>query len=168
MAQTRIAYLSAGSNLGDRKGNLENGIRGLIEAGLVVRRISSVYETEPVGFLDQQWFLNIALGTETHLSPKELLACCLEVEGRVGRVRSFTGAPRTLDLDILLYDELIIDQPGLRIPHPRMAQRKFVLEPLAQIAPELLHPELKQKMSYLLSTCADPSGVVRHSELTAL
>jgi 2-amino-4-hydroxy-6-hydroxymethyldihydropteridine diphosphokinase len=168
MAQTSVAYLSAGSNLGDREGNLENGIRGLLEAGLVVRRISSVYETEPVGFLEQPWFLNIALETETHLSPKELLACCLKVEGRIGRVRSFTGAPRTLDLDILLYGDLIIDQPGLRIPHPRMAQRRFVLEPLAQIAPELLHPELKQDISYLLSTCADPSDVVLHSELTPL
>ncbi len=168
MAKTNVAYLSAGSNLEDRKGNLESGIRGLLEAGLVIRRISSVYETQPVGFLEQPWFLNLALEMETQLSPRELLVCCLEVESRNGRVRSFAGAPRPLDLDILLYDDLIIDEPGLRIPHPRMAQRRFVLEPLAEIAPEVEHAELKQKILYLLETCADHSAVVLHSKLTTL
>lgn len=168
MVKTNVAYLSAGSNLGDRKSNLENGIRGLLEAGLVVRRISSVYETEPVGFLEQPWFLNIALEMGTHLSPRELLVCCLEVESRIGRVRTFAGAPRLLDIDILLYDDLIIDEPGLRIPHPRMTRRRFVLGPLAEIAPEVEHPELRVNIACLLSTCTDRSAVILHAKLTNL
>lgn len=168
MPNMNIAYLAAGSNLGDRKGNLENGIKGLLKAGLVLRHISSVYETEPVGLLEQPWFLNIALEMETHLSPRELLVCCLEVESRSGRVRSFANAPRPLDLDILLYDDLIIDEPELRIPHPRMARRRFVLEPLSEIAPEVEHPELKVNIARLLSTCTDRSAVVLHSKLTTL
>ncbi len=164
MTQAVVAYLSAGSNLGDRKDNLQQGVRRLVEAGLAVRRVSSIFETEPVGFQQQPWFLNIALEVETTLSPSQLLACCQEVETSAGRVRSFTGAPRTLDLDILLYGDVILDEPGLRIPHPRMHQRRFVLEPLVQIAPGLVHPELRQKVSHLLSVCADSSTVLLVSE----
>ncbi len=130
-----------------------------------MRYISSVYETEPVGFLDQPWFLNIAVEAETSLAPQELLACCLEIEARHGRVRSFPGAPRLLDLDILLFDNLILDTPSLQIPHPRMLLRRFVLYPLAQIAPEVLHPVLGLQIVSLLAACPDLAIVTRHSEL---
>jgi 2-amino-4-hydroxy-6-hydroxymethyldihydropteridine diphosphokinase len=165
LTESSTTYLSGGSNLGDRKANLQYAIEDLRTAGMIVRRISSVYETEPVGFLDQPWFLNIALEVETSLAPQELLACCLEIEARQGRVRSFPGAPRTLDLDILLFGNLILDLPSLQIPHPRMAQRRFILHPLAQIAPDVLHPVLGLKIASLLSACLDPSSVKRHSEL---
>ena len=165
MPDSSIAYLSCGSNLGDRKANLRCGIENLRTAGLIVRRVSSVYETEPVGFADQPWFLNIALAAETSLTPHELLACCLESEVRLGRVRPFPGAPRVLDVDILLIGRLIIDTPSLQVPHPRMTQRRFVLQPLAQIAPEALHPVLGMNIAALLETCSDPASVRFHSEL---
>jgi len=165
LIESSITYLSGGSNLGDRKANLRYAIEDLRTAGMIVRRISSVYETEPVGFPDQPWFLNLAVEVETSLGPQELLACCLEIEARHGRIRSFPGAPRPLDLDILLFGNLILDLPPLQIPHPRMAQRRFVLHPLAQIAPEALHPVLGLKIASLLTACSDPAIVTRHSEL---
>jgi 2-amino-4-hydroxy-6-hydroxymethyldihydropteridine diphosphokinase len=165
LTETCIAYLSCGSNLGDRKANLRRAIADLRSAGIPVRRISSVYETEPVGFRSQPWFLNLAVETETLLLPQELLACCLRIEAAHGRIRSFPGAPRPLDLDILLFGGLIIDEPGLQIPHPRMTERRFVLQPLAQIAPEVLHPVRKQQILTLLAGCPDSSRVAFHSEL---
>ncbi|MBZ5495527.1 MAG: 2-amino-4-hydroxy-6-hydroxymethyldihydropteridine diphosphokinase [Acidobacteriia bacterium] len=165
MTEACTVYLSAGSNLGDRKAHLRSGIDGLRSVGLAALRVSSVFETEPVGFLNQPWFLNIVVEAETRLTPRQLLACCLEVESQHGRVRSFPGAPRTLDLDILLYGDLVIDEPGLQIPHPRMAQRRFVLEPLAQMAPEVRHPTLGQSIHTLLASCTDSSRVTFHSEL---
>jgi 2-amino-4-hydroxy-6-hydroxymethyldihydropteridine diphosphokinase len=165
MGESIIAYLSAGSNLGDRKINLERGIRALLDGGVSIRHISPVFETEPVGFREQPWFLNIALGVETQLSPDELLSGCLKIEADLGRVRTIAGGPRTLDLDILLYGNLVIDKPGLRVPHPRMALRRFVLAPLACIAPGIVHPELGRNISELLTTCKDPSKVVLHSSL---
>ena len=164
MGKPAVVYLSAGSNLGDRAANLRNGIEDLRKVGIVLKQVSSIFETEPVGFSDQPWFLNLAAEVETRLSPHELLACCLEIEIRRGRVRSFPAAPRTLDLDILLYDSLIIDQPGLQIPHPRMTHRRFVLEPLVQIAPGFLHPLLKKTIHELLDVCTDSSMVRLHSE----
>jgi 2-amino-4-hydroxy-6-hydroxymethyldihydropteridine diphosphokinase len=165
LAESSKTYLSGGSNLGDRKANLRYAIEDLRAAGMVVRHISSVYETEPVGLLDQPWFLNIAMEVATCLAPQELLACCLDIEARHGRVRAFPGAPRLLDLDILLFGDLILDMPSLQIPHPRMSQRRFVLHPLAQIASEVFHPVLGLKIASLLAACSDPSMVVRHSEL---
>ena len=165
MGETCIAYLSGGSNLGDREANLQSAIGDLRKSEIIVRRVSSVYETEPVGYLNQPWFLNIAVELEMRLSPHELLACCQGIEASHGRVRSFTGAPRTLDLDILLFDALMIEEPSLRIPHPRMAQRRFVLEPLAQIAPDVFHPVLKRTILSLLASCTDSSRVTRYSDL---
>jgi 2-amino-4-hydroxy-6-hydroxymethyldihydropteridine diphosphokinase len=165
MAESAVAYLSAGSNLGERQANLERGVRALLDAGLVIRQVSPVFETEPVGFHEQPWFLNIALELETDLSPDQLLSCCLAGEAGLGRVRTIAGGPRTLDLDILLYGNLIIDRPGLRIPHPRMSRRRFVLEPLACIAPGMVHPESGLSISALLAACTDPSRVVFHSHL---
>lgn len=152
------AYLSAGSNLGDKAANLEYALDELDEAGAVLRA-SSYFETEPVGYANQPWFLNLAIELETRLAPSELLVLCLDIEHRRGRERSFPNAPRTLDLDILLYGDSVIREDGLIIPHPRMAERKFVLEPLFQIAPDLLHPVLKKSVRFLLETCADTSRV---------
>lgn len=159
-----LAYLSAGSNLGDRTANLATGIDSLAKHGILIRRVSSVYETEPVGFLDQPWFYNVVLEVDTALRPRDLLFACLETETLHGRTRSFTGAPRTLDLDILIFGELVISEPGLQIPHPRMAARRFVLVPFVEIAPTTIHPVLGKDIRALLSECADPSKVVRTPE----
>ena len=150
------AYISAGSNLGDRKENLALAVKHLAEENSVIR-ISSYFETEPVGYLDQPWFLNIAIELETSLSPLELLHQCQVIETSGGRVRSFPNAPRTLDLDILFFDVLVINQPELVIPHPRIQERKFVLEPLAEIAPDFVHPGLKKTIRSLFEDCPDTS-----------
>jgi 2-amino-4-hydroxy-6-hydroxymethyldihydropteridine diphosphokinase len=146
--------------------NLKRALAGLRESGIVLRKISSVYETEPVGYLNQPWFLNLAVEVESSHSPRDLLACCLEIEAGEGRVRSFPGAPRTLDLDILLMGRLILEEPGLRIPHPRLPDRRFVLVPLAEIAPETRHPERRQTIQALLCCCPDNSKVTRYSEMS--
>jgi 2-amino-4-hydroxy-6-hydroxymethyldihydropteridine diphosphokinase len=155
----QVVYLSLGSNIGDRKANLEQALQALEISGVLRRRVSSFFETEPVGFRDQPWFLNIALEAETDLSPTTLLECCQEIETAAGRFRAFRGAPRTLDLDILLYEDFILNQSCLVIPHPRMAERRFVLEPLAQIAPEIIHPVLGKSIRSLLASCPDTSAV---------
>ncbi|MCL2878210.1 MAG: 2-amino-4-hydroxy-6-hydroxymethyldihydropteridine diphosphokinase [Acidobacteria bacterium] len=152
-----IAYISAGSNIGDREANLDFGARRLGKRGNLTR-ISSVFETEPVGYTDQSWFLNQVFELETSLTPHELLARCNEIERDGGRVRTFPNAPRTLDLDILLYGDQVISEPDLTVPHPRMTERRFVLEPLAEIAPELLHPVEKKTIRDLLARCPDTAA----------
>ena len=160
-----IVYLSAGSNLGDRKAHLIGGIESLRSAGIKIRRISSAYETEPWGVPEQPWFLNIVAEAETILSPGQLLARLQETEASHGRVRTFPGAPRTLDLDILLFGALVLDERSLQIPHPRMTQRRFVLRPFAEIAPDVLHPVLQKSILSLLVACTDSSNVKLHSDL---
>jgi 2-amino-4-hydroxy-6-hydroxymethyldihydropteridine diphosphokinase len=150
-----LAYISGGSNLGDRREHLDRAITLLAEKAGRVRKISSLYETEPVGFRDQPWFLNVALELETGLAPEELLHHCWEIENGEGRTRPFANAPRTLDLDLLLYDDLVLATPSLVVPHPRMAERRFVLEPLAEIAPDVLHPVLKATIRALAASCPD-------------
>jgi 2-amino-4-hydroxy-6-hydroxymethyldihydropteridine diphosphokinase len=157
------AYISAGSNLGSREAHLECAVDELAKSGKV-GRVSSFFETEPVGFTDQPWFLNLAIELETRLPPAELLRVCLDIENARGRERSFPNAPRTLDLDILLYGDTVVYKENLVIPHPRLAVRKFVLEPLAQIAPDLMHPTLKQSIRILLENCSDTSRVRRLSQ----
>ena len=152
-----IAYISAGSNLGDRKANLDFGAQSLAKGGLV-RKTSSYFETEPVGYSDQPWFLNQVFELETSLAPHDLLLLCQEIEISRGRVRPFPNAPRTLDLDILLFDNRIIDEKSLTIPHPRLTERKFVLEPLAQIAPDVRHPISGKTIQELLNVCPDLSA----------
>jgi 2-amino-4-hydroxy-6-hydroxymethyldihydropteridine diphosphokinase len=155
-----ITYLSCGANQGDRRANLEYALEAL-KAGGVILKASSIYETEPVGFRDQPWFLNLAIEMETRLTPHELLDLCQNIENSRARVRAFTNAPRTLDIDILLYGNITMNEPRLTIPHPRMTERKFVLQPLAQIAPAFLHPLLKQSVLSLLESCTDASAVAK-------
>jgi len=152
------AYISAGSNLGDRKANLEFALAELDSAGTVLQ-VSPYFETEPVGYADQPWFLNLVIEVETRLAPSELLNLCRGIEASRDRKRSFLNAPRTLDLDILLYGNRVVREENLIIPHPRMTERRFVLEPLLQIAPDLVHPVLKRTIRSLLESCADTSQV---------
>jgi 2-amino-4-hydroxy-6-hydroxymethyldihydropteridine diphosphokinase len=153
------AYLSAGSNLGDRLAHLRQATRLLRDSGIAVKRTSPVYETEPVGFRDQPWFLNVVIEVETTMDPAALLETCLIAEKAEGRIRAFRNAPRTLDIDVLLYDSVIFEQPGLIIPHPRMALRRFVLVPLAKLEPDLIHPVMNQTIGSLLDACSDPAEV---------
>jgi 2-amino-4-hydroxy-6-hydroxymethyldihydropteridine diphosphokinase len=152
-------YILAGANLGDRRRNLEQGLVSLQEAGVEIRNKSSYFETEPVGYREQPWFLNLAVEAETILPALELLDLCQGIESALGRTRSFTGAPRMLDLDILFYGDCVIETERLVIPHPRAAERRFVLEPLAQIAPAFVHPLLRQTVRSLLTSCRDTSIV---------
>ena len=136
-----LVYLSLGSNIGDRAGNLNAAIDRLRSLGEVVA-VSSFYETEPVEFAAQAWFLNCAVALHTEKRPQELLAGILDIEQQMGRQRAQNKGPRNIDIDILLFGRLIVDDPGLAIPHPAMHERRFVLEPLAEIAPEVRHPVL--------------------------
>lgn len=153
------AYLSLGSNLGDRKANLCHAVASLVNDYLTNRKMSSYYETEPVGFCEQPWFLNLALEVCTNLSPHELLQRCQQVEQALGRIRSFPDAPRTLDMDILLFGSRMIEDDHLTVPHPRMAARRFVLVPLSEIAPDVVHPVLGKSIQSLLASCPDTSIV---------
>ncbi|HTH56409.1 MAG TPA: 2-amino-4-hydroxy-6-hydroxymethyldihydropteridine diphosphokinase [Cyclobacteriaceae bacterium] len=148
-------FLLTGSNLGDRLQNL-NTCSALIEAqvGPVSRR-SSIYETAPWGKTDQGNFLNQALQIESALLPTELLAACLAIEEKIGRVRYEPWGARTIDLDIIYYDQKSIDSNELKIPHPRIRERRFVLVPLSELAPEFIHPVLKKTNFKLLQECTD-------------
>src|SRR6266853_5717124 len=134
------AYLSLGSNLGDREGNLRDAISRLGSEGRVAA-VSSFYETEPVEVTTQPWFLNCAIALETPKTPQGLMASILRIEQGMGREREQKKGPRTIDIDILLFGNAVIATPMLTVPHPAMHGRRFVLEPLAEIAPEALHPQ---------------------------
>jgi 2-amino-4-hydroxy-6-hydroxymethyldihydropteridine diphosphokinase len=154
-------YLSLGSNLGDRAANLRAAIAALPEYGIRVKRISFLYETEPVDYLDQPWFLNCAVEAETSLAPLDLLHTLRKIEARLGSQKQFAKGPRILDMDILLYGDETIESPELQIPHPRMLQRNFVLVPLAEIAPTLRHASWPTNVAELLAASADASQVKR-------
>ncbi len=139
----KTVYLSLGSNLGDREANLRSAIAALDALGKVTA-VSSLYETEPVEFRAQPWFLNCAVAMETELMPKQFLARVQAIEQQLGRRRVQPKGPRTIDVDILLFGNSVVDTPALVIPHPAMHERRFVLEPLAEIAPEARHPVLKR------------------------
>ena len=144
-----IAYVALGTNLGDKRRQLENALAALQQAGVTVRRVSPFIETEPYGVTDQPAFLNGVCEVETTLSPQELLAILLKIETQQGRVRTRHWGPRVIDLDLLLYDDQIIDEPNLQVPHPDMENRGFVLQPLAAIAPQVVHPKLGQTIERL-------------------
>jgi len=150
-----IYYLSLGSNMGDRRGHLHEAIGRLRAVGLF-DSLSSFYETEPVEFTDQSWFLNCVVAIKTAEAPEQLMAAILQIEQQMGRQRVQRKGPRTIDIDILLCGGEVINTPALTIPHPAMHERRFVLEPLAEIAPEARHPVLKKTVQELLE--ALPTG----------
>ena len=144
----KTVYLSLGSNIGDRAAHLHRAIDELRTLG-EVKAVSSFYETEPVDFKRQAWFLNCAVALETEKLPKQLLSAILGIEREMGRKRSINKGPRTIDIDILLFGSSIIETPRLIVPHPAMHERRFVLVPLAEIAPEARHPALRQTIREL-------------------
>lgn len=160
MGETTV-YLSLGSNLGDREKNLRTAIDALADARVRVTRVSSFYETEPVDLREQPWFLNCAVQAETELPPMDLLPALRAIESRAGSKKLVPKGPRLIDLDILLYGDQTIDTPELQVPHPRMLMRKFVLTPLAEIAPDVRHPSWDGTVAELLAKVADSSEVVR-------
>src|SRR6266404_2679813 len=161
----QLVYLSLGSNVGDREAQLRDAVARLGAAGRVVA-LSSVYETEPVELTGQPWFLNCAVALETEKSPKELMTAILDIEQEMGRRRVLRKGPRSIDIDILLFGGTIMDSTELTIPHPAMHQRRFVLEPLEEIAPELQHPVLKKTIRELLDALPPGQAVRRvQSEL---
>jgi 2-amino-4-hydroxy-6-hydroxymethyldihydropteridine diphosphokinase len=154
-------FLSLGSNIGDRAANLNAAIVALGDAGFLVSKVSSFYETEPVDYLQQDWFLNCVVEGESELPAGTLLAKFREIETRMGSKKVIAKGPRILDIDILLYGEETIATPELQVPHPRMTQRRFVLVPLAEIAPEVRHPSWHATAKDLLAATTDRSEVRR-------
>jgi 2-amino-4-hydroxy-6-hydroxymethyldihydropteridine diphosphokinase len=144
----KIVYLSLGSNLGDCAANLTTAVAYLSKLG-AVKAVSSFYETEPVGYAAQPWFLNCAVALQTELMPRQLLARLQSIEQEMGRRRTHDKGPRLIDLDILLFGKAVVDLPSLIIPHPELHQRRFVLEPLVEIAADVRHPVFKKTMRQL-------------------
>ena len=156
-------YVALGSNLGDREAHLEGAVRALASsAGIELLAISPVYETAPVGPPPQGHYLNAVLRLRTTLTPRALLERQLEVEASAGRERGERDAARTLDVDLLLFGARVVDEPGLVVPHPRMSERAFVLEPLCDLAPELRHPTLGLTIEELVRRVRDPAAVTRY------
>ncbi|MFZ0800075.1 MAG: 2-amino-4-hydroxy-6-hydroxymethyldihydropteridine diphosphokinase [Terriglobales bacterium] len=157
---SEISYLSLGSNLGDRAANLRAALAQL-DAGGRLLAVSALYETQPVDVPDQPWFLNCVVAIETGKTPRELLQLALQIEAAMGRLRMREKGPRNIDIDLLLFGDRVVEEPGLKIPHPAMQQRRFVLEPLAEIAPEARHPKLGKTARELLAELADGQRVRR-------
>ena len=157
---TEIAYLSLGSNLGDRAANLRAALAQLDGAGRLLA-VSALYETKPVDVPDQPWFLNCVAAIETDKTPRELLQLALRVEAAMGRLRMREKGARKIDIDVVLFGAWVLDEPGLKIPHPAMHQRRFVLEPLVEIAPEARHPVLGKTGQELLAALAGGPTVRR-------
>lgn len=150
MASGRLVYLGLGSNLGEREAHLRRALAELESPKLRLLRTSGIYETEPIGFRDQGWFLNLVAEFETELFPKQLLARMQRVERSMGRERTVKNGPRVIDIDILLYGTSVIRTEGLEVPHPRYRERRFTLAPLAELAPELRDPVTGRTMAEML------------------
>ena len=156
------AYIALGSNLGDRAGNLLLAVRGLLEACFDVTKLSAIYETEPVGIDDAPPFLNMVAEVKVrNVKPSQMMARLLRIEYVLGRRDKTLKKPRTIDLDILFFGTVHVETPFLTLPHPRLHLRKFVLVPLAEIAPHLVHPTLKKEIRELLHESTDESRVSR-------
>jgi 2-amino-4-hydroxy-6-hydroxymethyldihydropteridine diphosphokinase len=154
-----LVYLSLGSNVGDREAQLQGAVTRLAAIGRVTA-VSSFYETEPVEFTEQPWFLNCAVALDTSQTPQQLMTSILRIEQEMGRRRVQNKGPRAIDIDILLFDDAVVDSPEVTIPHPALHQRRFVLEPLAEIAPELRHPVLHKTIRELRDALL-PEQIVR-------
>ena len=151
----KTVYIALGSNVGDAAANLKQALTLFEDAKIQVLRASPVFETAPQGLLNQPWFLNQVVEAETSLLPRQLLKRLLTIERSMGRKRTVRNGPRTIDLDIVLYGKAVVDTPDLQIPHPRMAERRFVLEPLAALVPDLRHPITKQTVREMLAQVRD-------------
>lgn len=160
----KTVYLSLGSNVGDRSDNLRRAIAALGDAGVRVLRASSMYETEPVDLREQPWFLNCVVEAETGLPVQELLKKLRRIEDHMGSKKLIAKGPRLIDLDILLYGDESVNTPELQVPHSRMKLRRFVLEPLAEIAPELRHPSWRATVADLLARTPDKSVVRKYRQ----
>jgi len=159
---SHTVFLALGTNLGDRPANLRAAIAAL-PPSIVVRQSSPVYETPPWGLTDQPAFLNMAVKAETRLEPAALLATLKRIEQELGRTPTVRWGPRVIDMDILFYDDLVIETPEATIPHPRLHERAFVLVPLAELAPDFVHPVLGKTVAEMLAEC-DTSGIKQYGQ----
>jgi 2-amino-4-hydroxy-6-hydroxymethyldihydropteridine diphosphokinase len=150
--------IAIGTNLGNRKENIETAIQKIKENGINIEKVSPIYETPPYGYTDQPAFLNCAVLAKTILSPHKLLDTLLSIEKEMGRVRKIHWGPRIIDLDIIFYDNLIIDEPDLKIPHPDMQNREFVLKPINDIAPCFVHPKFCKTVKTLYRELKSEKG----------
>jgi len=160
-------YIGLGSNLGDPIAELRGAVSELESRGVELRSRSSLYQTEPVDAPDQAWFVNAVAEIRFGGRPDELLQICVNVEAGRGRERTRGNEPRILDLDVLLLEDIVVSTDELTIPHPRLHERRFVLEPMVEIAPDAIHPALRKTMRDLLKECMDESKVVRLEEAFA-
>ena len=159
----RDVYLGLGSNLGNKSANIGRAVELLAEISQF-HQVSSLFKTEPVGNLDQDWFLNCVVEIETALEPRQLLAAALAIEKKLKRVRKIKNGPRTIDIDILFYGRRVVNESGLAIPHPRLHQRLFVLAPLEEICPNFVHPVLMKSVKELLAGSQDQAAVEKFTD----